>query len=224
MHLVSPSTLPLFPLPLVLFPGVTLPLHIFEPRYRRMLADCLAGDRRFGVMFLPDGIAERELPAGHVGTVAAVEGVNALPDGRSNILVRGAARFALARFADSDAPYHVGAVNPYDDEAEAIAPLESAASRVRAEFERAASAARTLADDRSPIPGLPDDPALVAFHIASMIDLDPPARHRLLALRSALARLRDVEALLARTVEPLERRATVHVQAKGNGHGPTASP
>ena len=43
--------LPIFPLPLVLFPGTTQPLHVFEPRYRRLLADCLAGDKRFGIAY-----------------------------------------------------------------------------------------------------------------------------------------------------------------------------
>ena len=54
-----PLRLPIFPLGVVLFPGTPLPLHIFEPRYRRMLADCLAGDRRFGIT--PTG-ATHELP------------------------------------------------------------------------------------------------------------------------------------------------------------------
>jgi Lon protease-like protein len=60
--------LPLFPLGVVLFPGVLLPLHIFEPRYRRLIEDIVAGDRRFGLL-LP-GIGREAPPAGAVGTVA----------------------------------------------------------------------------------------------------------------------------------------------------------
>jgi Lon protease-like protein len=186
-----------------------------------LLADCLDGDRRFGILFLPDGTAEHELPRGHVGTVAVIEAANAMPDGRSNILVRGAERFTLARFTESEAPYHVGEVDGYDDEPEPAAPQESAAERVREQFGRVASAARTLADDRSPVPPLPDDPALLAFRIASLIDIDAGLRQRLLASRSALERLHEIESVLARAVEPLERRATVHLRAKTNGRGPT---
>src|SRR5262249_50645622 len=102
---VTTRRLPLFPLPLVLFPGVPLPLHIFEPRYRIMLADCLEGDREFGIVFRPDGVAERDLPTGHVGCVAHVETTELLPDGRSNVIVRGTDRFVLDRYLDSARPY-----------------------------------------------------------------------------------------------------------------------
>ncbi|MGH7648032.1 MAG: LON peptidase substrate-binding domain-containing protein, partial [Gemmatimonadaceae bacterium] len=97
--------LPLFPLPVVLFPGVARPLHIFEPRYRRLIADCLDGDRRFGLLFCADTANERALPPGQVGCIARIESADALPDGRSNIIIAGEERFALVRFIESDAPY-----------------------------------------------------------------------------------------------------------------------
>src|SRR5919108_2802881 len=117
--------LPIFPLAVVLFPGTPLPLHIFEPRYRRMLADCLAGDRRFGLIFLPEATAERELPPGHVGCVAYIEKAESLPDGRSNIAVSGQERFALGRFVDSPLPYHLAEVAEYLDEPESQPALDS---------------------------------------------------------------------------------------------------
>ena len=106
--------LPIFPLSVVLFPGTPLPLHIFEPRYRRMLADCLAADRKFGIT--PPG-AERETPdPGAVGCIAEVRVNQELPDGRSNIVVLGGSRFVVRRELSESVPYHVAAVELFDDE------------------------------------------------------------------------------------------------------------
>jgi Lon protease-like protein len=219
---VRPQLLPIFPLPLVLFPGAPLPLHIFEPRYREMLADCRRGDGRFGIV-LTHGGPEREIPPGHVGCVAELQEVQPLPDGRANVLVEGAERFALEEFVDSPAAYHVGAVRPYEDEpapgdADALRRLDS---RVRELFARVARAARAIKDDAEAVPALPADPALVSFRIASLIDLDNDARQRLLVSRSAGGRLREIESLLAGAVDALEDRAVVHARARSNGHGPT---
>ncbi len=218
------TRIPLFPLPMVLFPGGHLPLHIFEPRYRQMLADCLAGDRVFGVLFRPEGVREREIPAGHVGCVAQVERAETLPDGRANILVSGAHRFVLESFEESDRPYHVGVISDYDDTEESVLALAPVADRVRELFQRVGTAARTLADDADALPALPEDPALLAFAIAAVIDMDVNARQRLLTSRSPGGRLREIELLLAPAVESLEHRAAVHVRARGNGHGPHPLP
>jgi Lon protease-like protein len=210
--------LPLFPLPVVLFPDAPLPLHVFEPRYRRMLEDCLAGDRRFGMIYLERGRAERDLPAGQVGCVARVETVESLPDGRSNVAAIGVERFALRRLADDPAPYHVGEVETFDDVGEV--PDATLEARVRATFERVARAARTLADDPSPTPPLPADAARLSFAVAALVDLELPARQRLLASRSPSDRLRQLDAVLSPAVDAVEERAAVHRRAKTNGHGP----
>lgn len=225
MSVTAPRRLPVFPLPLVLFPDAPLPLHVFEPRYRRMLADVLAGDRCFGVIFRPDGVAERDLPPGTVGCVARVETSEPLPDGRSNVLVLGGERFALVGFAPADeAPYNVAWVHDYgDDAAESAHLARPLAARVREIFERVARAARTLTDDRDPIPELPADPARLSFAIASVVDLDATRRQRLLASRSPVGRLRDLEAVLSPTVDSLEQRALVHARARSNGAGPHAA-
>jgi ATP-dependent Lon protease len=220
---VAASTLPLFPLPLVLFPGVTIPLHIFEPRYRRMLADCLERDRRFGILFLAEGTAEESLGVGgDVGCVAHVESHDALPDGRSNITVAGRERFTLRALVASPLPYRVGMVVPYEDSSEPVALLEPLATRVRERFERIARAARTISDDADAIPDLPDDPALLAFRVASFIDLNVDERRRLLASTSPAERLRTVDGVLAPAVEPIEQRAIIHERSKTNGYGGVA--
>jgi Lon protease-like protein len=217
---VPPQLLPIFPLPLVLFPGAALPLHIFEPRYREMLADCRRADGRFGIV-LATGGPERELPRGTVGCVAEVQEVRALPDGRSNVVVEGIERFALEEFVEAPASYHVGAVSPYDDEpVPDPAALRAMDAEVRTLFARVARAARAIADDNEPLPGLPSDPALLSFRVASLVDLENGVRQRLLESRSATDRLREIEDLLSRAADGIEERAAVHVRARTNGHGP----
>src|SRR5712691_7469081 len=103
-----PFRLPIFPLSIVLFPGTPLPLHIFEPRYKRMLADCLSGDRRFGIT--PMGVGSEPPGPGAIGCVAEVRVNQELPDGRSNIVVVGGSRFVLSRLLDESLPYLVALV------------------------------------------------------------------------------------------------------------------
>lgn len=94
-----PDFIPLFPLPnVVFFPKTYLPLHIFEPRYREMLADAETSGRCIGMVLLKDGW-ERDYygtpPVFEIGCVGRLVGVDSLPDGRSNILLQGLSRFAV---------------------------------------------------------------------------------------------------------------------------------
>jgi Lon protease-like protein len=159
-----------------------------------------------------------------VGCIARIEQTEALADGRSNILVAGVERFRLEHIVASPHGYRVGAVSTYADLAEPIERLAPAAARVRALFERVGKAARTMADDRDPLPALPDDAGLLSFAIASLIDLDAGRRQDLLVSRSPLSRLQSLDDLLAPAVDAIEQRAAVHVRARGNGHGPRPSP
>jgi len=90
------ATLPLFPLNTVLFPGQLLPLHIFEPRYRLMVEECVAGQLAFGVVLIREGreVGEEATPF-DVGTTARIGQVERLPDGRMNILCVGESRFKI---------------------------------------------------------------------------------------------------------------------------------
>ena len=219
----SPARLPLFPLPLVLFPGAMLPLHVFEPRYRALLADCVRGDGRFGIVLS----ASHELPrVGLVGCVAELREVRALPDGRSNVLVEGAERFAVARVVDTDAAYLVAEVRPWTDEPEPAAhdALRALDAGTREAFQRVARAARAIADDSDPIPDLPSDPAALSFAIAGSVELELDTRQRLLTSRSPVERLREVHDMLTRALPGAEMRAAVHVGARRNGHGPYSPP
>ena len=220
---MSVYLLPLFPLPLVLFPSAPLPLHIFEPRYRQMLSDCIERDSRFGIVYRPEHMAETDLEAGRIGCVAEVDDAHVLPDGRSNIVVHGVRRFSLQRFVVSPAPYQVGEVADYDDMPEDTAALAPAASRVRELFDRVGRAARTLSDEHDPLPPLPEEPGALSFGIAQLIDMEAARRQELLVSRLASGRLATIEALLSGAVDSIEARARVHGRAKSNGRGPYVS-
>lgn len=216
----SSRNLPLFPLPLVLFPAARLPLHIFEQRYRRLLADCLSSDREFGIVCRSGDATEAPISRGTIGTLTHIDSVAGLPDGRSNILVHGVSRFEVVQLQDGPTPYLIAQVEPVTDHAEPAESLMAASLEVRDLIARVGSAARTVADDRTPVPEFPDDPATLSFAIAQSIDLDLSVRQSLLESRSPLGRLRQLELLLRAVAPALEERAMVHRRARSNGHGP----
>jgi Lon protease-like protein len=204
----------------VLLPGTELPLHIFEPRYRQMVADVLAGDREFGLAYKPAGVGEQGLAAGWPLCVAHVEEVETLEDGRSNIVVHGRERVAFARYVDAGTPYLSADVVPMPDAPCDPLTLESGAARVRELFERASAAASTIADDARDVPELPGDATRLSFVVAARLDLEPEARQRLLASIDPVERLDVLEKMLAPALRSLQQRADVHVRAKSNGKGP----
>ncbi|CAN5859591.1 LON peptidase substrate-binding domain-containing protein [soil metagenome] len=206
------ARLPLFPLGLVLFPGVSLPLHLFEPRYCQLLTDVQAGDRRFGIVCPPSGVSERALPTGLAGCVAEVTEVESFEDGRSNVMVVGRERFALENIIVDAAPYLVADVVPMPDIA---APgglaLSLLSDELRSHFARVVTAVHTLEDNASAaLPPLPDDPSRLAWSIASMIEMELSQRQRLLEERSPLLRVEHVNALLRKVLPDLELRAALH--------------
>jgi Lon protease-like protein len=217
------SRLPLFPLSAVLFPGMRMPLHIFEPRYRRLLLDCLEGDRTFGLMYRPDESDEPSMLAGHVGCRAIIGDVEPLADGRANIIVSGDERFSLVRLIEDPAPYTVGQVEPFVDATEPVAQVTALSLRLRELFSEAAIAARALADETAPPPELPDDPATVGFAVAASVDMTAADRQRLLASPSPSARMRELIMLLVQSMPTLVARAATHARAKTNGRGPKHS-
>src|SRR5215472_1424171 len=99
--------LPIFPLPVVLFPGMPMPLHIFESRYRKMLADIRAGDNLFGLSYFDSNAGAEVPPAGHIGCVAEVTESQALPDGRSNVLAVGIVRYQVESYVERGDAYLV---------------------------------------------------------------------------------------------------------------------
>ena len=212
--------LPVFPLPLVLFPGVPLPLHIFEPRYQKMLADVRASNNLFGLSNINAGIASVERPpAGHVGCAAEVIEVQALPEGRSNILTVGLVRYRLESYVETEEPYLVGRVEFFEDDAEDEELLARRTREVSELFMRIANAVRKLNDERAQLPALPDTgPERLSFLVAAALEIEPDEKQRLLELHSSFERLSHLRDMLAQAVAGYEERARMHGISKGNGH------
>jgi Lon protease-like protein len=208
--------LPIFPLSVVLFPGTPLPLHIFEPRYKRMLTDCLLSDRRFGITSV-DGASELPGP-GTIGCVAEIRVNQELPDGRSNIVVLGGQRFVLSRLLDEPHPYLVAMVQTFDDYADSEPSTEDT-SQLRELFERYFASLRELNDTVPEQPTLPDDPSSLSFHIAGGIECDLGVKQRMLAERSISRRIKALILLLPELTSAVEAGLMLHRRAHTNGKG-----
>src|SRR5256714_10520525 len=137
--------LPIFPLPVVLFPGMPMPLHIFEERYRTMLSDIRAGDNLFGLSYFDPSASEKDMPpAGHIGCVAEVTETQALPDGRSNILAVGIVRYRVKEYVERGDSYLVVRASYFEDDEEDDAALMANSREVAAMFMRVANAIRVI--------------------------------------------------------------------------------
>jgi len=121
------DAMPIFPLPrVVLFPGVVLPLHVFEPRYRAMLADCLATHRCIAMALVEDETAPDPRPIARVAGAGTVVEHESLPDGRSNIVLLGCARVRLHELPFVP-PYRRARASVVDDVATPVASADRAA-------------------------------------------------------------------------------------------------
>jgi uncharacterized protein len=195
--------LPLFPLSTVLFPGMRLPLHIFEERYRLLVAQLRTQPepQRFGVIAIRKG---REVGADgitalyEVGCVATVRQITSHADGRFDLATVGTERFRLIRVDDS-LPYFQGEIELLKDESAAgTGEAEAfAVNRVQAGFRAYLNA---LADRGGVISvaDLPDEPLLLSYVVGAAMIMDLPERQSLLAAPSALDRLRLERSLLVR--------------------------
>jgi len=210
------TQLPLFPLKTVLFPGALLPLHIFEPRYRQMLADVAAGDRRFGL--IPPGTTEELPQPGTIGCEALLRAVWPMPDGRSNVVVGGERRFTFRAPAISTAPYHSGLVDWIDDEPDVQVPTEEEVSAIRSLALRYALALNTI-NDQAIDHEFSAAAGELTFQAAALLEWDFEARQSLLETRSATVRVTRLLHALPGLVAEAERRAAGHETAKGNGTG-----
>ena len=213
-----PFRLPIFPLSVVLFPGIPLPLHIFEPRYRQMLADCLAADRRFGITPVLDDAAPPR--PGAVGCVAEIRVNQELPDGRSNVVVMGGTRFVLGHLLDGSAPYLIAMVQSFDDDP-GTEPSADEIESLRQLSHRYLTGLRELNDAVPEELALPEDALSLSFHMAGNIECDLAVKQRLLAERSTARRVRALILLLPILTSGVESGIKVHRGAHTNGKGGT---
>ena len=191
-----PPTIPIFPLPnAVLFPNVFLPLHIFEARYREMVADALAGDRIIGMVLLKPGYESNYegrpavYPLGCAGVITHSE---PLPDGRFNIVLRGLEKFRITGEDESKA-YRLAHVDPVPEPvSEADRPVLKQV-RLRLEALLVAAIERGGAEPKFP-PAVGDEDLVNA--LAQYLALEPLERQALLEQDGTLARCRALIELL----------------------------
>lgn len=189
------TRLPLFPLGTVLFPGLPLPLQVFEQRYRRMVSDLQdrePGERQFGVIGIRAGfeVGTQDLPRLHeIGCVAELRRVVDHGDGITDILSIGVGRFRLLATADDDDGLAIGDVEFLDEPEGPDDPALADHVRVSfADYVRAVRATRGLADDETP--ELPPSPCAVSFAVASAALLTMTQKQQLLAAPTVADRLR----------------------------------
>ncbi|WP_277682416.1 LON peptidase substrate-binding domain-containing protein [Saccharomonospora azurea] len=201
----TPPTLPLFPLHTVALPGVHLPLHIFEPRYRQLTIDLVTEvvpDRLFGVVAISNPTISEVEQVTHVhvtGCAVRLREARRLPDGRFDIVGTGHARFRLLDIDAGAAPYLRGTVEWVDDE-----PVPEGAEDAEARLADAGRLAHrrycsvAWESDGWQSPPLDTDPSVLAYRLASDCILPLADRQALLEERHPLRRLRLVWRLLAR--------------------------
>lgn len=194
---------PLFPLNVVLFPGMALPLHIFESRYRQMIADCLADHAPFGVaLALPESEHEREVPAS-VGTLARIADYEELPDGRYNLLALGTRRFAVVEQRHERA-YLTSLVRPLKDD-DAPPETESIQSARSALYTYLRLVLKLVGSEQRQIE-VPTEPEELSYLIGICLTCEDCEKQRLLEATSVEERLRRGAALLRKETEALKQQ------------------
>jgi len=204
---MRPERIPLFPLNVVLLPGAELPLHIFEPRYRQMVKDCLKAKSEFGMLLsLPKGVAR-------VGCTAEIlDVVKRYEDGRMDILTAGRAPFRVVELFTED-PLLEGHVDYLEDRETPANP------RIQRELVELFEACHTLIFEDYPknLPGAaPED---LSYVVAAALPMDLLWKQQILELRSEADRQERLVAYLREWAPHLQKSGAMRQRAGGNGHG-----
>ncbi len=211
-------TLPVIPLQdVVLFPGMLLPLHIFEPRYVGMVKHCLGADERFGTTLLPTGGGSGPCD---VGTVALIEEARPIEGGRYLLMTIGEERFRMVRTWSVD-DLLWAEVDTFGDQPGTAAGLEALCDDVREQAtEQVRLVVQALGREYTP-PTFPDSPVELSFLLAASLQADAGVRQELLVLTDTADRLRRLGLLLKQQVETVGYRLQMHeqVQKLSSGNG-----
>ena len=201
--LVSPL-LPLFPLEVVLFPGVPLPLHIFEPRYKEMIGECLLQEKQFGV------VRAQENKVAEIGCAAEIMAVTKkYDDGRMDIVTEGRARFEVLEVNQERDFLRADVLFFEDDPEQATQEEVTYALKLHAEIMALIGARQTLPED---------DHARLSFRLAGSLPLDLDFKQNLLSMRSEPKRMQAVTTYFEAILPKLRRAVHVRKKASGNGH------
>jgi Lon protease-like protein len=191
--------LPLFPLNVVLFPGADLPLHIFEPRYRQMINECYEQQKPFGVALVrPGSQALLEEPF-HIGTMAEIETLARLENGRMNLIARGGQRFRIIG-QHRKKPYLTGVVEVYEDRSEPEQLLLEQGLKARDLFMTYLNILLEVVGKEGVQFDLPELPEDLSHFIAYFLDLENEQKQVLLELDSTVERLKSEIETLRREV------------------------
>ena len=203
---MSQIRLPLFPLNAVLLPGADMPLHIFEPRYRQMVRDCLEAKSPFGMLLaLPNGMA------GTGCTAEILEVTSRYDDGRCDILTVGREPFRIVELFPEE-PLMRGDVDFLEDRPVPVNP------RISRELIELYETCHTLIFDdypRDPVESAEDK---ISYRIASRLPMDLLWKQRVLELRSEAERQERLVAYLREWAPHLQKEDTLRAQTAGNGH------
>jgi len=194
-----PETIPIFPLEdVMLFPEMSVPLHIFEPRYKAMIADALKGDRIIGMVLLRPGYEkdyERSPSVFQVGCAGVINEVEELPNGEYNIVVGALTKYRITR-EEASRPYRIAHVTPIADET-----VDADRSALHARRQRLEALIRE-SGGRTGVRGAPDgisDERLVNG-ISQLAHIDELDRERLLEEPTPLARANTLIAVLEKMI------------------------
>ncbi len=207
------AELPLFPLNLVLFPGMPLPLHIFEERYKAMIGDCLRNDTPFGVPLIRSGQEAGEAAEPHrIGSTARVLRSELLEQGRMNIITKGERRFEIIEITQQEP--HVAALvrlmdEPVGDDFAGITP------ELTAEYTKLIRGLMTLSGGYTAQVTVPENPVDLSYMIAANLDAPVPVRQELLEAPTAADRLNRLIPLLKRRNHALQEEITRQNPFKG---------
>ncbi len=199
------SLLPLFPLDLVLFPGASLPLHIFEPRYREMISECLDRRKSFGIVRAKEeGVAE-------IGCTAEIITVaKKYPDGRMDIVTEGRERFEVMQVNQERSFLQAEVLYLRDEPGEASAEEIAQAVRLQAEIMQLAGS--------DPAARSGSDTSQLSFGLVGPLPLDLDFKQTLLGMKSEAERVQAVISYLETILPNLRRTVRVRQKAGGNGH------
>jgi Lon protease-like protein len=198
----EPLWVPLFPLNVVLFPGMLLPLNVFEPRYRLMVATCLEDRAPFGVVLVrPESLFGLEVPY-TIGTLARIHDYERLPDGRYNLLTLGAHRFRILQ-ESRDRDYLRGLVVPLRDQDESPDVLAALAREARHAFEAYLHVVLALVGSDDQQITIPHEPADLSYTIGMCLTSDEAEKQKILEMTSTSERLQAEIALLRAEMQAL---------------------
>ena len=208
--------LPLFPLSeVVLFPGMSLPLHIFEEKYKKMISSCLEKDKTFGVVLAKDDLCAE------IGTIAEIIEVEKLEDGKMNIVTEGKKRFKIIDFVKDD-PYYEARVEFYEDnKTEIDSKIQKSLKQVKELSSKALNLFDQISEEGlSEKLELPSDPDELIFLVASNLTCTYEVKQTILESRSVKERSKKILSLLKEEIKKLNviienKKTKNHVMKNG---------